>query len=265
MAHVRRSYQDQPDRWWRDVVNFNIVDHGVHFLDLIRHFSGRTPDAVSATTAMMQGQNAVSPLSHTLALHFDSGDLTAIDHFNNIVQSKAGQSEFWHVDGAEGSISGTPQYVEVTQRDEPERRVRFPIEGAWFPEAFGGSMGELMAALNDGREPLTSSRGQPEYDSDCGGGGAEFRRGADGAVGGVCGLGKIALGDCCPWSCSTLTELLLRGRLRGRPLTDFGRRRPNLPLPLERVKIRPALEVKAGFCKGLLSGEGVRVDGSSGG
>ena len=111
VAHVRRSYQDQPDRWWRDVVNFNIVDHGVHFLDLIRHFSGRTPGAVSATTAMMQGQNAVSPLSHTLALHFDSGDLTAIDHFNNIVQSKAGQSEFWHIDGAEGSISGTPQHV----------------------------------------------------------------------------------------------------------------------------------------------------------
>ena len=37
---------------------------------------------------MMQGQNAVSPLSHTLALHFDSGDLTAIDHFNNIIQSR---------------------------------------------------------------------------------------------------------------------------------------------------------------------------------
>ncbi len=158
VAHVRRGYQDQAGKWWRDVVNFNIVDHGVHFLDLVRHFSGRTPDAVSATTAMMQGQNAVSPLSHTLALHFDSGDLTAIDHFNNIVQSKAGHSEFWHIDGAEGSISGTPQWVDVTQRDEPERRVRFPIEGSWFPEAFGGSMGELMAALNEGREPLTSSR-----------------------------------------------------------------------------------------------------------
>ena len=36
--------------------------------------------------------------------------------------------------------------------------MRFPIEGTWFPEAFGGSMGELMAALNEGREPLTSSR-----------------------------------------------------------------------------------------------------------
>ena len=158
VAHVRRGYQDQPDKWWRDVVNFNIVDHGVHFLDLIRHFSGRTPDAVSTTTAMMQGQNAVSPLSHTLALHFDSGDLTAIDHFNNIIQSRAAHSEFWHIDGAEGSITGKPQWVDVTQRDEPERRVRFPIEGSWFPEAFGGSMGEWMAALNEGREPLTSSR-----------------------------------------------------------------------------------------------------------
>ena len=158
VAHVRRSYQDQPDKWWRDVVNFNIVDHGVHFVDLIRHFSRRTPDAVSTTAAMMQGQNAVSPLSHTLAMHFDSGDLTAIDHFNNIIQSRAAFSEFWHIDGAEGSITGTPQWVEVTQRDEPERRVRFPIEGTWFPEAFGGSMGELMAALDECREPLTSSR-----------------------------------------------------------------------------------------------------------
>ena len=158
MAHVRRSYQDQPDKWWRDVVNFNIVDHGVHFVDLIRHFSERTPDAVSTTAAMMQGQNAVSPLSHTLAMHFDSGDLTAIDHFNNIIQSRAAFSEFWHIDGADGSITGTPQWVDVTQRDEPERRVRFPIEGTWFPEAFGGSMGELMAALDECREPLTSSR-----------------------------------------------------------------------------------------------------------
>ena len=31
----------------------------------------------------------------------------------------------------------------------------------------------------------------------------------------------------------------------------FGRRRPNLPLPQERVKIRAALEVEAGLCKGL--------------
>ena len=45
--------------------------------------------------------------------------------------------------------------------------------------------------------------------------------------------------------------------LPGGPLTDFRRGRRNLPLPQERVKIRPAFEVEAAFCKGL-QGEGLR-------
>ncbi len=157
VAHVRRSFQDHPDRWFAAMPDFNLMDHGIHFVDLLRHFSGRTPDAVTTTSAMMQGQHSVSPMSHTVAMHFDHGGLTAIDHFNNIVQSPAAWSEAWHVDGTEGSITGAPAWVEVTRRDEPERRVRWPIQGRWFPDAFGGSMGELMAALNDGREPLTSA------------------------------------------------------------------------------------------------------------
>ena len=158
VVHMRRSWQDQPDKWWRDLVNFNLIDHGVHFVDLVRHFSQRTPDAVSTTTAMMDGQNAVSPLSHSVAMHFDRGDFTAVDHFNNIVQSPAARSEAWYIDGSEGSVIGTPDWVEVTRRDEPEAAVRFPIEGQWFPDAFGGSMGEMMSAISEDREPLTSGR-----------------------------------------------------------------------------------------------------------
>ena len=37
-------------------------------------------------------------------------------------------------------------------------RVTFPIGGRWFPDAFGGSMGELMQALAERREPETSGR-----------------------------------------------------------------------------------------------------------
>ena len=158
VVHMRRSWQDQSDKWWRDLVNFNLIDHGVHWVDLVRHFSQRTPDAVSTTTAMMAGQNAVSPLNHSVAMHFDTGDLTAVDHFNNIVQSPAARSEAWYIDGSEGSVIGTPDWVEVTRRDEPEAAVRFPIQGQWFPDAFGGSMGEMMSAISEDREPLTSGR-----------------------------------------------------------------------------------------------------------
>ena len=48
--------------------------------------------------------------------------------------------------------------MEVTRRDEPEAAVCFPVEGQWFPDAFGGSMGEMMSAISEDREPLTSGR-----------------------------------------------------------------------------------------------------------
>ena len=158
VAHVRRSWQDHPDRWWRHLQDFNIVDHGVHFIDLARYFSSRTPDAVSCTTARVPGQNAVSPLCHTLLMHFDRGDLLCTEHFNNIVSSPAGHSDTWYVDGVEGSIVGTQEWVEVTRQDEPDRRLRFSIEGRWFPDAFGGSMAEMMSAVAEGRVPMTSGR-----------------------------------------------------------------------------------------------------------
>jgi predicted dehydrogenase len=158
VAHVRRSWQDHADRWWRDLEDFNIVDHGVHFIDLCRHFTEREPDAVSCITARVQGQHAVSPLCHTIALHFDSGDLAVTEHFNNIVSSPAARSDTWYLDGDEGSIIGTPDWVEISRKDDPDRRLRWPIEGRWFPDAFGGSMAEMMRAVTDSREPVTSGR-----------------------------------------------------------------------------------------------------------
>jgi predicted dehydrogenase len=46
----------------------------------------------------------------------------------------------------------------VSFKDDPEHQQTFRIQGSWFPDAFGGSMGELMRALAEGREPQTSGR-----------------------------------------------------------------------------------------------------------
>ncbi|MCY3913249.1 MAG: Gfo/Idh/MocA family oxidoreductase [Chloroflexi bacterium] len=158
VTHVRRSWQDHPDRWWRHLTDFNVVDHGVHYIDLARHFTGRSPDAVTCTTSRVPGQRAVSPLCHSLLMHFDSGDLLCTEHFNNIVTSPASHSDTWYLDGVDGSIVGTQQWVEISRRDAPDSRVRFPVEGRWFPDAFGGSMAEMMTAVTEGREPQTSGR-----------------------------------------------------------------------------------------------------------
>lgn len=46
----------------------------------------------------------------------------------------------------------------VSFKENPQQKQVFAIQGRWFPEAFGGSMGKMMTALTEGREPQTSGR-----------------------------------------------------------------------------------------------------------
>ena len=166
VTHVRRSWQDHPDRWWRQLKDFNVVDHGVHYIDLARYFAGRSPDAVSCTTSRVPGQLAVSPLCHSLLMQFDSGDLVCTEHFNNIVPSPAAHADTWYLDGVDGSIVGTQEWVEASRSDAPDRRVRFPIEGRWFPDAFGAQHGR-DDDRGHGRPRASDLRPrQPEFDQD---------------------------------------------------------------------------------------------------
>src|SRR5207247_7467100 len=79
-------------------------------------------------------------------------------HFNNIVAAGALRRYEWLIDGTEGSLTASQSDVAVCLKAEPATRITFPIRGSWFPDGFGGSMGEMMTALTEGREPQTSGR-----------------------------------------------------------------------------------------------------------
>jgi predicted dehydrogenase len=157
VTHFHRSFQDQPGSWYVRLENFNIVDHGIHYIDLCRYFTGLNPVRVKATATMQPGQAAVSPMCHTILMEFArESQITAISHFNNIVRTGPLHRYEWFVDGTEASAMTNGSQVTVAFRDG--ERETFPIAGSWFPDAFGGSMGELMRAITEGREPQTSGR-----------------------------------------------------------------------------------------------------------
>jgi predicted dehydrogenase len=157
VVHFHRSFQDVPGSWFVDLENFNIVDHGIHYLDLCRYFTGREPLRVKAAAAMVPGQSAVTPIQHTVLLEYEpEAMLTAVSHFNNIVRTRALHAYDWYVDGTEASLQASRNELAVSFRDRPDAKEVFAIQGAWFPDAFGGSMGELMRAIAEDREPLTS-------------------------------------------------------------------------------------------------------------
>ena len=159
VVHFQRSFQDTPGSWFVALENFNIVDHGIHYIDLTRYFTGRTPLRVKASATKIPGQAAVSPMTHTILLEYEPDAMvTGMSHFNNIVQTRALHRGEWFIDGTEGSLQGSQSELVVSFRKTPEQKQVFAIQGRWFSDAFGGSMGELMRAVLEEREPMTSGR-----------------------------------------------------------------------------------------------------------
>lgn len=162
VLHLNRSFQDEPGSWYVRLPHFNIVDHGIHYIDLARDFIPHEPIRVKATTTTVPGQAAVSPMIYTILCEYaPEARVMATLHFNNIVAASALHRYEWFVDGTEGSIcAGQRELVLARKEGTPERPATrvFSIQGRWFPDAFGGSMGEMMAALSEGRAPLTSGR-----------------------------------------------------------------------------------------------------------
>lgn len=159
VMHLNRGFQDAPGSWFVTLENFNIVDHGIHYIDLSRHFTGRTPIRVKATTTRVPGQIAVTPMIYTILQEYepDAQVMTTL-HFNNIVQTRAMHRYEWFLDGTLASASASRTELVISFKDNPEHRQVFAIQGQWFPDAFGGSMGEMLRALAEGREPATSGR-----------------------------------------------------------------------------------------------------------
>lgn len=159
VLHVNRSFQDQPGSWFVNLENFNIVDHGIHYIDLSRFFTGLTPRRVKATTTMLPGQVAVSPMIYSILGEYEPADqLMTTLHFNNIVPTRALHRYEWFLDGTNGSAAASQTELVVSFKDNPEQKQVFTIQGRWFPDAFGGSMGEMLTALAAKREPATSGR-----------------------------------------------------------------------------------------------------------
>jgi len=157
VLHVHRGFQDIPGSWFVKMEHFNILDHGIHYIDLTRYFTGATPRRIKATTATLPGQIAVSPMMYTILCEYDpEAQLMATLHFNNIVHSPSTHQYTWYLDGTHGSAMATHTELTLALRDQPDARQVIKLRGSWFPDAFGAAMGELLQAIAERRQPLTS-------------------------------------------------------------------------------------------------------------
>ncbi|MEY4167413.1 MAG: Gfo/Idh/MocA family protein [Blastocatellia bacterium] len=134
-----------------------LYDYGIHWFDLAaQFFAGRTPLRVSAIVTRSITQAARPPFLAAATIEFDGGLATL--NFNANV--RYGQEDRTFVAGAQGSgVSQGPSLSDQTVELYGEDGVARPLlSGTWFHEGFVGAMGELLGAIEHGRQPSNAAR-----------------------------------------------------------------------------------------------------------
>lgn len=135
-----------------------LYDFGFHWFDILGCFMPqRTARRVYASLATAADQTARPPLLGQALVEYDRAQATlAFDG-----ATRFGPEDRTCVVGNRGTIiSSGPDLMEQTLRLYRGSGQSCPkLEGKWFPDGFHGTMGELLCAVEENREPYNSARG----------------------------------------------------------------------------------------------------------
>jgi predicted dehydrogenase len=158
--------------WARGQSSLSTFIMSIHHLDTFRYWFG-TPERVLASTR---------PDPRTRFPHKDGVNLYILEYpsgcratsWDDVWTGPAregSESDIyirWRVEGTEGLARGTigwpsypahtPSTLDFTSKQQPGYWFSPRWPEAWFPEAFVGTMAQLLCALEDGAEPEISGR-----------------------------------------------------------------------------------------------------------
>jgi predicted dehydrogenase len=153
--------------WMLDTERLEIMNHSIHYHDVIRWFLGE-PTTVFCAAGRVPGQAAVGE-SRTISTYlFDSG-ARALVHANHENEHGDNRATF-RIDGSLGAIRGTlgllydyphgrPDTLEINSRVVPTGGwLPYPVTTRWIPDAFLGPMSSVLAAATEGSALRSSGR-----------------------------------------------------------------------------------------------------------
>lgn len=134
-----------------------LLDFGLHWFDIVACvFEGRKARRITAHVTRSPGQLLKPPMLAHCAIEFDQGLATL--SFNGY--SPFGARETFNVCGTAGTLRGEGAgVIQVDHLDLFTSRghARPQLEGVWMPDGFRGTMGELLCAIEEQREPANSA------------------------------------------------------------------------------------------------------------
>lgn len=155
--------------WLAQTERLEIMYHSIHYLDAIRYVLGKPPKSVFADGSRFPGAVSVRGETRTTIqlLYEDEMRGLVYDNHTNVAEPGDWFATF-RFDGTEGVVKGTngtmynypvgqaDTVALYSKRLQPHGWYEPELEGRWYPHAFIGSMGELMRAIEEDREPENS-------------------------------------------------------------------------------------------------------------
>jgi predicted dehydrogenase len=146
------------DTPFNEIHHLILYDFAIHWFDIATLFFGdRKAKKVYAAVERSAGQRAKPPFLAHAAVEFEQGQATYV--FN--ADCPLGQEDRTTVVGTKGTIRSVgPSLTDQKVTLYTEKGHCSPaLEGSWFPDGFHGTMGELLCAIEEDREPSHAAAG----------------------------------------------------------------------------------------------------------
>lgn len=133
-----------------------LYDFAIHWFDAVySFFGGAAAQSVYAALTPAPGQTLKPPLVAASVVTFAQGIATLT--FNGC--SRFGAQESCTIVGTKGTLRavGGICAIPAVELTTTEGVARAELTGSWFPDGFRGTMGELLCAIEEGREPENSA------------------------------------------------------------------------------------------------------------
>jgi predicted dehydrogenase len=150
------------DHGWTASTPFDAVQHlilydfAIHWFDFVQGLFGPSrAERVFATSARSPIQKGKQPMLAQAAIEYATGQATLVFAGDRL----HGRLDRTSVLGTKATIhSQGPDLQKQQVSYHTEKGRALPrLEGAWFPDGFQGTMGELLCAIEEGREPCVSA------------------------------------------------------------------------------------------------------------
>ena len=134
-----------------------LYDFGIHWFDILTCFLDYSAiRRVYASTARSPVQQVRPALLAQALVEYDGAQASLV--FD--ADTRCGPQDHTYVTGSRGTIVSTGPDLkhQTVTLYTPQGWARPELQGCWFPDGFRGTMGELLSAIEEDREPLNSGR-----------------------------------------------------------------------------------------------------------